>query len=40
MTITLSTVEINLDLTTLVPQVIVVWMLVQSRIDRKKATLK
>ncbi|MFJ2977668.1 hypothetical protein ACIPEP_02305 [Curtobacterium sp. NPDC087082] len=40
MQITLSTVEINLDLTTLVPQMIVIWMFFQSRFDREKATLK
>lgn len=40
MQMTLSTVEINLDLPNLGPQIIVVWMLVQSGLDRKKATLK
>ncbi|WP_022904875.1 MULTISPECIES: hypothetical protein [unclassified Curtobacterium] len=39
MQITLSTVEINRDLTTLVPQIIVNWTFFQSRFDRKKATL-
>ena len=40
MKITLSAIEIDLDLPTLVSQGIVLWMLIQSRLDRKKATLK
>ena len=40
MQITLSTVEMNLDLTNLVPQLAFIWLLVQSRLERKKATLK
>lgn len=40
MKITLSAIEIDLDLPALASQGIVLWMLVQSRLDRKKTTLQ